>query len=340
MDSFYASCEEVADVGLRGKPIAVCIFSRRGGDHGAVTTASYAARALGVKSGMPIVLAKRLAPTAVFLPANFELYRSRSAAIMERLRHHATAFEEVGIDEAFLEIDSDLKKAEELAKAIQKEIKEAEGLSCSIGIGQNKLVAKVASDFRKPGGITVVEKAEEFLAVLPVRKLIGVGGKAEALLAANGVETIGELAAIERPKLIEWFGTAKGVYLAEAARGIDNTPVAQEEATQISRLTTLPKDSADAEEIGPVLNELAVDVAAKVAVANISFKTVSIIAISPKLETRTRSKTIAPASDKETIVREATELLAEFLRENSTPLRRFGVRVAEFVPRIKTLFEF
>jgi len=210
MDHFYTAVEERERPELKGKPVIVGADPKNGRGRGVVSTSNYEARKAGVKSGMPISRAWKLCSEAVFLPPNFPLYIRVSEEVMEIVKHFADKFEQWGIDEAFLDVTSRVRnfaEAETLAKEIKREIRAKENLTCSIGVGPNKLVAKIASDFRKPDGITVIkeEEVEDFLAPLPVRKLLWIGHKTEAKLKTIGVTTIGELARSDPTVLNEMF---------------------------------------------------------------------------------------------------------------------------------------
>jgi DNA polymerase IV (DinB-like DNA polymerase) len=199
MDHFFTAVEEKQHPELKGRPVIVGADPKQGQGRGVVSTANYEARKYGIQSAMPISRAWKLCPEAVYLPVNYELYTQISNQIMETLRKHADKFEQWGIDEAFLDVTATTETyshAETLASQIKIEILQQTGLTCSIGIGPNKLVAKVASDFKKPDGLTIVteEQAEAFLAPLPVRKLLWVGKKTEARLESIGIKTIGQLA--------------------------------------------------------------------------------------------------------------------------------------------------
>jgi DNA polymerase IV (DinB-like DNA polymerase) len=199
MDHFYTAVEERERPEIRGKPVIVGADPKAGKGRGVVSTSNYEARKAGVRSGMPISQAWRLCSEAVYLPPNFPLYIKVSGEIMDIARKYTDKFEQWGIDEAFLDVTSKVKdyaEAEALARKIKQEIKEKQSLTCSIGVGPNKLIAKIASDFQKPDGLTIVreEEVEKFLAPLPVRKLLWVGRKTEAKLKALGVNTIGDLA--------------------------------------------------------------------------------------------------------------------------------------------------
>jgi len=202
MDHFYTAVEEREQPALKGKPVIVGADPKEGKGRGVVHTCNYEARRLGVRSGMPISRAWRTCPEAVYLPPNFALYIRVSNEIMNIARKYGYKFERWGIDEAFLDVTSkvrDFAEAEVVAKKLKEEIYEKEKLTCSIGIGSNKLVAKVASDHEKPNGLTVVkeEETKAFLAPLPVRKLLWVGRKTEQRLSVMGIKTISDLAHYE-----------------------------------------------------------------------------------------------------------------------------------------------
>src|SRR6266852_1999462 len=204
MDAFYASVEARYNSDLRDKPVVVGADPKGGHGRGVVTAASYAARRYGIRSAMPISRAWRLAeaarrrgePATVFIPGNRKLYAEASERIMALLAPNADAFEEASIDEAYLDLSSlgSFEAAAEHARSLKREIDRREGLTCSVGIGPNKLVAKIASDFKKPDGLTVVRPAEvqEFLDPLPIRVIPGIGPKTEGLLNEWEPKSIGE----------------------------------------------------------------------------------------------------------------------------------------------------
>jgi DNA polymerase IV (DinB-like DNA polymerase) len=194
MDHFFTAVEEREHAELKGMAVIVGADPKEGGGRGVVSTSNYQARKFGVKSGMPISRAWKLCPEAVYLPVNYELYAKASNEIMNILRRYADKFEQWGIDEAFLDVTSrvnDYASTRALAQHIKDEIYATEKLTCSVGISSNKLVAKIASDFQKPDGLTLVkqEEVESFLAPLPVRRLLWVGRKTGQKLENMGVRT-------------------------------------------------------------------------------------------------------------------------------------------------------
>jgi len=339
LDYFFAQCEEVANPLLKERAVVVCVYSGRSEDSGAVSTANYIARKYGVKSGMPIAFAKRILKdvNAAFLPVNHELYEGVSNRVMDILRNNADKFEQESIDEAFLDVsrgvDGDFRSAEALALSIKGEIMSHERLSCSIGISPNKVVAKIASDFQKPDGLTVIrpEGVMAFLDPLPAEKLYGVGKKTAKKLQELGVFTIGDLAAFDTVILIQIFGDKLGSYFHRAANGIDDEPVQEKGmAEQVSRILTLKRDTRDLSLISSELDRICSDIHARLVGEGLLYKSVGILAITTNFGMRSRTKTLEhPSEDVETIVRTARELLSKFLEEEGAViLRRFGVKVS------------
>lgn len=341
LDYFYAQCEERENPAIRGKPVVVCVYSGRTADSGAVSTANYVARRFGVKSGIPIVLAKRLLKDedAVFLPVNHEFYEEVSDSIMNLLREHADSFEQVSIDEAFLDVtkrvNGNFEEAKKLAQKIKEEIMDKEKLTCSIGIGPNKLISKIAAGFRKPDGLTLVkpEDAASFLAPLPVGKLYGVGKKTETVMKKLGIETIGDLANYNPEKLVETFGKTLGVYFHNAAKGIDEEPVQERgRAESISRIKTLKEDTRDLEVILETINQLCDEVHNKVMQQGLNFRSVGIMAVMTDMSIHSRTKTFETSTNElEALRNAAKELFERLLRQQpEREIRRVGVKASNF----------
>ena len=345
MDHFYTAVEERERPEIKGNPVIVGSDPKGGKGRGVVSTSNYEARASGVRSGMPISQAWRLCPRAVYLPPNFPLYIRVSDEIMTLARKYAGKFEQWGIDEAFLDVTdkvSNLAEAEELAHQIKQEIKEKQGLTASIGVGPNKLVAKVASDYQKPDGLTVVkeEEVEKFLAPLPVRKLLWVGRKTEAKLKELGVNTIGDLARYDPTALSSMFGVA-GLQMHLLAKGIDRSEVEERMGVKsISHETTFEEDTADTTVIFQALDALCEDVLKETIDQHLLFKTVTIKVRYQGFETHTRSKTLPFLTNRlRDLQKTANELLFANLREDRK-VRLIGVRVSSLVSgeKQRTLF--
>lgn len=340
MDHFYTAVEERGHPELKGKPVIVGADPMEGKGRGVVSTSNYEARKFGVRSGMPISRAWRLCPQGVYLPVNMTLYVRVSNEIMDILRRYTEKFEQWGIDEAFLDVTSkvgDYAEAEALARQIKKEIFEREGLTCSIGISGNKLLAKIASDVQKPDGLTIVreEEAEKFLSPLPVRKLLGVGRKTGQFLESIGVRTIGDLARYDPTVLVERFGVV-GNALYLMAHGIDRSEV--EERSQIKSIgrdVTFQEDTTDFDYVLKALDALAEDVYQEFSEQQFRFKTVTVRVRYENFETHTHSKTLPFVTDRsQDLKKTARELIQPYLRAD-LKIRLIGVRASNFVSGLK-----
>lgn len=339
-DYFYAQCEETRSPELKSKPVCVCVFSDRGVDSGAIATANYTARKYGVKSGMPITFAKKRLDErkdAVFLPVDFDFYSELSEKAMEVMKQSADIFEYIGRDEAYLDVTKrvagDFLKASHLAQQIKNEIREKIKLSCSIGISPNKLISKIASDFQKPDGLTIVspEKIEVFLDQLKIRVIPGIGKKTEERFLEMGFETIQELKKLDVFTLNKEFGRKSGTYIYNAVRGIDNEPVKErEERIQYSKITTLKKDSIDYQFLSENIRNLCVEVHRVVKKNNKMFKSVGIHFIQSDLSNKSKSRMLRnPTDSLEELQKNVEQLLKEGLVNQKTTIRRLGVKVSE-----------
>ena len=339
-DYFYAQCEELRNPELKTRPVAVCVFSDRGGDSGAIATANYVARKYGVKSGMPIKFAKKRleeVSDAVFLPTDFDYYSEISQKAMDTIKEHADVFEYVGKDEAYLDVskrtDGSFVNAGHLAQQLKNAVRNSTKLSCTVGVSVNKLVSKIASDFKKPDGLTIVppDKVETFLDPLPIRSIPGIGKKTEEKFAEMGLETILDLKKLDVFSLNSMFGRKTGAYIYNAARGIDDEPVSQrQEATQYSRITTLKQDSKDYDFLAKDLERLCEDVHITILKDNVLFKSVGIQFVQSDLSNKTRSKMLKNStSNLDELKKAALQLLRESLDDQKMPVRRIGVKVSE-----------
>lgn len=285
MDAFFASCELSQYPMLRGQPMVVAGRTahapRRREDgtlefsrlrdyvgRGVLTTATYEARALGVHSAMPAMKAARLAPDAVLLPVNFELYRHYSRLFKEAVRSVSPVVEDVGIDEVYADVTTLEEDAETIARQLKSAVLSATGLTCSVGIAPNKLLAKLSSDMNKPDGFTIIGPDDLPIKIwpMPARKINGIGPKADARLDTLGVRTIGELAACEENWLVEHFGRSYGSWLFRVAHGVDTRPVVTfSEPVSMSRETTFEHNLhaiRDKAELGAVFTRLCEQIAA------------------------------------------------------------------------------
>ena len=353
LDYFFAQAEELRRPEIRGKPVVVCVYSGRSEVSGAVASANYVARSFGVRAGMPISWAMRLleGKDAVFLPVDKPYYSELSERVFEVVERFGVTLEVVSIDEAFIEMTGasggDFGKAEGLASSIKREILNETGLRCTVGVGPNKVVAKMACDRAKPDGLMVVrpEDVRQFLEGLPVEELPYVGKKVSERLRSMGIATIGQLAAVDPQVLISKFGEALGTYLHLASRGEHDEPVVPRTGrTQLSRIVTLKRDSRDPEEILAQLEGPMVRLLEEARRQGYLCRGVGIIAITTDLKTLSRSRKLKdPVVDLETFRRNVASLLVELLGElGDVRLRRAGVKLFELerAPGQRTLGDF
>lgn len=345
MDAFYAAVEERVHPELRGRPIVVGADPKGGAGRGVVTAASYAARKYGIRSALPISRAWRLAETArrrgepevVFVRGDRSVYREVSGRIMALIAEGADAFEEASIDEAYVDLSSlgALDRAAEHARALKARIVEREGLTCSVGIGPNKLVAKIASDFQKPDGLTIVpaEGVPAFLDPLPIRVIPGVGPKTEAILRERGIATVAELGALPPARLAEWFGKP-GLDLLARARGISDDPVSNEwERKSVGEQETFEVDSLDPSFVLARARALAADVFRRFESDGFhAFHTVTVTVRFTGFVTVSRSRTGRPPLRRlDELDAAVTGLLEPFFDSRENPkgkkIRLIGVRV-------------
>ncbi|MFQ6135194.1 MAG: DNA polymerase IV [Nitrososphaerales archaeon] len=331
MDSFYTSVEKREDPKLKDQPVIVTQGPKQG--RGVVASCSYEARRYGVKSGMPISTAYKLCPDAIYKEASHPLYEQTSERITNILREYADKIEPVSIDEAYLDITSrttDYKEAEETARKIKQAIKRKERLTCSIGIAPNKTIAKIASAQQKPDGLTTVtpEQAKRFLEPLPVEKLPGVGRKTTEELRRLGVKTIRDLARTPRVTLVEKFGK-NGIWMWDAANGIDETPVQEtEEMKSISTQRTLEEDTDDWKTIYNTIDCMIEEVHSRAEEEGYLYRTIGVMLTFEDFQTTTRARTLQKhTTSKQAIQENARQLLKEFEPE-PRKIRRIGVRVS------------
>ncbi len=341
MDAFYASVEIREHSELVGKPVVVGPDPRDGHTRGVVLTASYEARRYGVRSAMPCVQALRLCPEAVFVLPHFSLYGRVSQEIMATLRRYADRLEPTGIEEGYLELTGrtggDFRRATELAKEVKAAIRTEHRLTCSIGVASSKAVAKIASDFEKPDGLTVVppEHVVEFLAPISLRKVYGVGPKTFERLREMGLESIADVQAMPREDLVETLG-GFGEYLHDVAFGRDASEVVEPTGPpeSISSETTFARDTDRFEEIWPELEDLARSLHGQLVEEHFAYRTVSLKVKYSDFEVHTRSRSLkVHTAELEPILVLSQVLLKEVL----TPARKvrlIGVRLSNLADHV------
>ncbi|OSZ64623.1 DNA polymerase IV [Hydrogenophaga sp. IBVHS2] len=373
MDAFYASVELLRYPQLRGLPVVIGGGRRRLDDllarlrqtypdrewgphtldripvdffprlkdyagRGVATTATYEARQSGVGSAMGLMKAAALCPQAILLPVDFDEVRRISRLFKATITEIAPVMEDRGVDEVYIDFThvpgGQREGGRVLARLIQKSIQQATGLTCSIGVAPNKLIAKMASEFRKPAGISIVmpEDLQRLIWPLPCRKINGVGPKADEKLKAHGIHTIGELAARERDWLVATFGRSYGAWLHDAAWGRDDRPVVTEsEPVSMSRETTFERDlhaARDRAELGEIFTRLCEQVAADLQRKGYAGRTIGIKLTYTDFSKVTRDLTIdAATADAATIRRAAGQCLKRV--DLTRRIRLLGVRVGK-----------
>lgn len=355
MDAFYAAIEERLNPALKGIPVAVGADPKAGKGRGVVTTANYLARRYGIRSALPISRAWRFAeaarqrgePATVFIQPNMPLYREVSARVMEILQDGADSFEEASIDEAYLDISSrgDYTAAMGHMRSLKAAIRDREGLSCSVGIGPNKLIAKIASSREKPDGLTAVtpENVESFLNPLPLRVVPGIGPKSEQFLHERNLRTVEDLRRLPASTLMDWFGKW-GERLFEKARGIDESEVTNEWTRKsLGEQETFEVDTGSRSSIVERLDIMAERIINKLRKNEIKgFRTVTLTVRFNDFQTSSRSRTVRDGilideSDEalQRLRQETKSLLLPFFddRENPRrkPFRLIGLRVEKLL---------
>ena len=327
LDAFFAAVEILENPALAGKPVLV---GGRPQERGVVAAASYPARAYGCHSAMPMAQALKLCPEAIVLPVRHSLYRQYSRRVMALLHALTPLVEQISIDEAFLELTEQIaawEEAVEAARRLQGQVRAEIGLSASLGVASNKQVAKVASDFDKPGGLTVVPPGEEaaFLAPLPARALWGVGPVTAARLVGMGVHTVSELASLPEATLRAAFGR-HGTELASRARGLDDSPVIAEHVRKsISQERTFDLDIAELRPLKQHLWRMSQAVAGYLQGSELAGGVVAIKLRYSDFSTLTRQMTLPLPSDDAVEIYRAALTLLERAWEAGRPVRLLGV---------------
>jgi len=356
MDAFFPAVEERENPQFRGMPIIVGANPKEGKGRGVVSSASYSARKYGIHSALPISRAFELCPSAIFLPVNIELYQKVSEEIMEIVKKYSKVWEIVSLDEAYLDVSflGSYEKAKNLATKLKNEVLEKEKLTATVGIGPNKLIAKMAAEKAKPNGLLIIKpnQVKKFLEPLDIEDLPGIGPKTGEKLRVIGINKIKELKKLSKEKLAEMFGIV-GETIYEMVRGIDEEPVSSEEIIKsIGKQITFEKDTRDSEIIFENFEKMIKEVHDELKENNFSFKTITVICRFQGFETHTKSKTLYtsfpkarvglgpnfsqkfghralknPTQDFEILKSEAKKLLLKFLIENPKLIRLIGLRV-------------
>ena len=331
LDAFFASVEQLDHPGWRGKPVIV------GGDsdkRGVVSTASYEARKFGVHSAMPSSQAMRLCPDAIWTRGHFDRYRQMSDAIMGILRDESPFVQQVSIDEAFVDVSPNGINREHpvnIARRIQARVKSL-GVTCSVGVGSSKTVAKIASDMDKPQGLTVVFPGTErdFLAPLSVRSLSGIGASAEAKLKSAGIFTLGELSAAGEERLVRMFGRNGRTMYLRSCGGDDTSVETDEEVKSVSNETSFASDLVERDDIEAAIFAMAAKVGRRLRRKGLKGRTLALkVRFGDRTVHSAQKKLEAPSDDDLSFGYFAVELLDEIWRPG-IPVRLVGVSMTGF----------
>ena len=331
LDAFFASVEQLDHPAWRGKPVIV------GGDadkHGVVSTASYEARAFGVHSAMSSAVARRLCPDAIWTHGHFGRYREMSRAIMDILRDETPLVQQVSIDEAFMDVTPTRVNTEHpvlIARRIQKRVAEL-GVTCSVGVGSSKTIAKVASDMDKPRGLTVVYPGREadFLAPLPVRRMSGVGAVAERELTSHGIRTLGDMARADESLMRRIFGKNASM-MRTRARGGDAVPVeGGEPAKSVSNETTFARDLTTRADVEAAIATMAAKVGRRLRKKGLAGRTLSLkVRFSDRSVRSVQKRLPKPSDDELAFTPQLFRMVDEVWREGM-PVRLLGVGMSGF----------
>ena len=333
MDYFFAQIEERENPQFKGEPVVVGADPKKGKGRGVVSTANYEARKYGIHSALPISIAWRLCPNAIFLPVNMKLYQEVSERIMEILKNYSPIVEQVSLDEAYLDLSSqrNYKNTKQLAKKIKTEILEKEKLTSTIGIAPNKTIAKMATNQAKPNGLLVIKPKEvkNFLDPLDIKELPGIGLKTAERLRKLKVNIIKELRRLSKEKLQNLFGKV-GLHIYEKARGINKEPVSSDEIIKsIGKEHTFDIDTRDPEMIFGIFEEIIKMVHQELLNNKFSLKTITVICRYSGFETHTKSKTLEKETQNlEILESESKKLLLKFLVEKQKLIRLIGLRLS------------
>lgn len=336
LDYFYAQCELLRNPSLKGKPVVIVMPSLRE-NSGAVATCNYEARAKKICSGMPLSLAKKLGGAeTIFINVDKPYYEELSRRVFEAVDFFCDKVEQVSIDEAYFDLSnpSGYEKAEEMGKKIKQRVKSEIGLTCSLGIGPNKLIAKMASSAKKPDGFFVVKPMEvsNFLSKQKVSSLFGVGPKTESVFKKQGIMLVSDIKKFSKKDLVEWLGEANGARIYDFAFGRDEREIEpNREKQQLSRMMTIKQDSRDYDFVVSNVDFLSELLYKQILDLKKQFRTVSLVIVTDKMDTLTKSKTSQDhISSLDELKNIEHDLLKEFLGESISTVRRVGVRVSNF----------
>ncbi len=333
MDYFFVACEELRHPEIRGRPAIVGFDPKKGEGRGVVMTCNYPARKFGIRSGMAISAAYRIKPDAAYLPIDYDFYEKMSREVMSVVKAFADRFEQVSIDEAYIDVSKRAKEydgALEYARKIQAAVKAETGLPCSIGISVNKLLAKMICEDAKPNGVKLLkdQDAKAFLKDKDLDELYGIGRKTKEKLEAMGYKKVADLAKANTMELMDQFG-AYGLEMQRYANGIDESKVEENyEVKSISREKTFDADTTDIPTVTNAIAELSKEVGGEVRKNELNFKVITVKMRYSDFTEHLKSRSIRRTDELSELTRTAIELYTRY-SSRTRKLRKIGVRVSE-----------
>jgi DNA polymerase IV (DinB-like DNA polymerase) len=343
LDCFFAAVEERNNPEYQGKPVIIGADPKDGKGRGVVSTCNYEARKFGLHSAMPISKAFSRCPHGIYLRPNFEKYHQASKEVMEIVNSYSDKFQKVSVDEAYLDITDkclNFKEVKELAELIKDEVHKKVGITISIGCAPTKTIAKIASDFNKPNGITIVEELQikDFLKDLDITWIPGIGKKSKVYYYKKGIKTIGDIFKLTLPKMIQLFGK-NGEWIWQVANGIDNSEVKNSERTKksISKERTFYEDTSDFNSIISKIDEINNKIHNILKKDGIYYKTITLKIRFEGYITYTRTKSLLyPIQDEKKAMNVILELYQEFLNYGKK-VRLVGIRFSNLASENKQL---
>jgi DNA polymerase IV (archaeal DinB-like DNA polymerase) len=339
MDYFFAQIEERENPHFQGKPVVVGADPKEGKGRGVVSTCNYKAREYGIKSGMPISRAYKLCKEAVFLPVNMSLYKRVSFSVFQIIKKKFKEIERVSVDEVYIDITKEaksFKKAEIMGVSIKKEIYQKESLTCSVGIGENKMIAKIACEIAKPNGIKVIRPSlsKKVISAMDADVIPGIGPKTKKIiedyLNKENLK-VKDAYKISKRELLELLGKKGGEFYYKL-RGVDNSPIQSTRSVKsVGREHTFQKDTRNPEKITKVFKKMVLEVAKEAQNKKLKIKGVTVVCRFEDFETHTRQKTF-PIGDYNVdfLYKKSVPLLLKFLIESNKKIRLIGFRLAVF----------
>ncbi|MEM4046102.1 MAG: DNA polymerase IV [Metallosphaera sp.] len=339
IDYFFAQVEELLNPSLKGKPVAVCVYSGRTKDSGAIATSNYMARRLGIKAGMAIVKAKEIGKDVIFVPMRKDLYKEISDRVMSIVSTYGDSMEIASIDEAYVDVSRkarNLLEAMDLAKRLKEDILRKEGLRVTIGVGPNKVLAKIVAERNKPDGLGVVDNVTKFIDEIEISEVPGVGKKTEEILKERGIKTLRDVRELRIEDLAKLIGRSRASYLMSLAFNTYNEQVKPRQVSHRGRYVTLTENTRDINVILPFIKRAVDEAFSKI---NGLPMEIYVVAIMEDLDIVSKGKSYKFALTREYANVVSIELLKKIIESDRRKIRRIGVRLGK-ISRSSTLEDF